>query len=103
MCLFRFALRTDGTVGAHWAYTSTERHQCGGAGKLPQPFDYRGCCDCLVHMYRQPMLVEACYSVSIENGRDPGYLLLLYMTDYHERGHVPAPEDTGTGAEALTA
>ena len=87
VCRYKRPLRRDGTVGAHWLYTGGDRHQCDGTGKPPRPFQPSECADCLIHMYGQPNLLEACHSLSIETGRSAGDLLRLYMSDYHGGGH----------------
>lgn len=88
MCRYRFRLRADGTIQAHYLWSGTERQPaCDGSGKPPRPFDPADCGDCLIFGHSQPFLMEAVASVSIEHGKSAGQLLREYLTAYHDRGH----------------
>jgi hypothetical protein len=43
------------------------------------------CIDCFDYM--SPLLIEACYSVAIENGRDPADLAKSTLDAYHANRH----------------
>lgn len=91
LCRFRFRLRRDGTLQAHHLYCGSERQpECAGSGKPPRPFDPNECADCMMHIGRQPFLVEACASVGIEHGKSTEAMLWDYLVNFHERKHQEA-------------
>jgi hypothetical protein len=92
VCLYRFRLRADGTVQAHYLWSGTERQPaCEGSGKAPRPFDPNECGDCMMHVFRTPGLTEACASVGIEYGKSTGQMMHDYLAGYHDRGHREQP------------
>ncbi len=58
------------------------------------------CAKCLTHFFENPMLIESCASVGIENGKSTGLMLKEYFEHLHETQHLkrrkrpPAAERT---------
>lgn len=88
VCRYRFRLRADGTVQAHYLWCGNERQPtCEGSGKPPRPFDPQECGDCMMRVFATQGLTEACTSVGIEYGKSTGQMLHDYLAGYHDRGH----------------
>lgn len=86
-CHFRWRLRKDGTLQRHHIYSGTGKRLCEGSGGEPVPHDPDACGGCLEYRFMMPGLMEACYSVAIESGKDGAALMREVLAAYHRRGH----------------
>lgn len=77
-------------MGRHVIYSGGEARVCEGSGGPPVPYDPNLCAECAAYRYMTPGLVEACWSVGIERGRDGGALLWEVLEAYHGNGHREA-------------
>ena len=93
VCRYRFRLLKDGTLQRHHLYSGSEKQpECAGSRKPPQPFSPDECGACLEYRFTTPGLMEACFSVGIENGRDGNALMFDILAAFHESGHLTETE-----------
>ena len=57
----------------------------------------KDCPECVEWIYDKPMLVEACASVGLSNGRSTGDMFVEFVSRYHNRGHREVDRDEVAG------